>query len=114
MGQAVASEHLSDVHVRAKVAEALAEDLGDPPRDPTTESIVPEDLHAEALLLARSEGVLAGMFVAAEGFRQLDTPIEVKPLIGGGGGGTGGRNPAPNRGAPCGVALGWGGGVTSR
>jgi len=106
MGQAVASEHLSDVHVRAKVAEALAEDLGDPPRDPTTESIVPEDLHAEALLLARSEGVLAGMFVAAEVFRQLDTHIELTPLIEEGGWVTGGQTLARIRGPLRGLLMG--------
>lgn len=76
----VVTEYLTPAYVQSKVAEALAEDLGAPPRDPTTESIVPEGMAAEAILLAKSGGVMAGLLVATEVFRQLDARVEVERI----------------------------------
>ncbi|MFH0778525.1 MAG: carboxylating nicotinate-nucleotide diphosphorylase [Candidatus Eisenbacteria bacterium] len=53
---------------------ALVEDMGG--GDITTMSVVPERLHGAASILAKEEGVLAGLDVAALVFRELDGAIE--------------------------------------
>jgi nicotinate-nucleotide pyrophosphorylase (carboxylating) len=50
------------------VYTALAEDLGDPPRDVTSEATIPADQVDTAELVARAPGVVAGLAVAAEVF----------------------------------------------
>ncbi|HXG55885.1 MAG TPA: carboxylating nicotinate-nucleotide diphosphorylase [Vicinamibacterales bacterium] len=55
---------------REIVRRALAEDLGW--GDVTTEATVDTALRARGVILAKSDGVLAGLAVAAEAFRQLD------------------------------------------
>ena len=52
------------------VQRALDEDVRD--GDVTTEAIVPADVQARGTFLIKSEGVLAGLDVAFEVFRQLD------------------------------------------
>jgi nicotinate-nucleotide pyrophosphorylase (carboxylating) len=47
---------------------ALAEDLGDPPRDVTSEATIPADQVDTAELVARAPGVVAGLAVATEVF----------------------------------------------
>jgi nicotinate-nucleotide pyrophosphorylase (carboxylating) len=68
---------LSFPDVKLRIREALAEDLGPRQLDATTFSLVPPDGTAKAHLVAREEGVLAGGFVAAEVFRQMDASIKV-------------------------------------
>ncbi len=55
---------------RDLVRRALDEDVGD--GDVTTDAIVPADVQARGTFLIKSEGVLAGLDVAFEVFRQLD------------------------------------------
>jgi nicotinate-nucleotide pyrophosphorylase (carboxylating) len=55
---------------RDLVRRALQEDVRD--GDVTTEAIVPADVQARGTFLIKSEGVLAGLEVAFEVFRQLD------------------------------------------
>ena len=55
---------------REVVRRALAEDLGW--GDVTTEAIVPAELRARGIVLAKSSCVIAGLDVAAETFAQLD------------------------------------------
>jgi nicotinate-nucleotide pyrophosphorylase (carboxylating) len=55
---------------RDLVRRALEEDVRD--GDVTTEAIVPADVQARGTFLIKSEGVLAGLEVAFEVFRQLD------------------------------------------
>ena len=55
---------------REIVRRALAEDLGW--GDVTTEAVVPSDLRARGIILAKSSCVIAGLEVAAEAFSQLD------------------------------------------
>jgi len=55
---------------RDLVRHALEEDVRD--GDVTTEAIVPADLQARGTFVIKSEGVLAGLEVAFEVFRQLD------------------------------------------
>jgi len=50
------------------VHTALAEDLGDPPRDVTSEATIPEDQVDTAEIVARAPGVVAGLPVAARVF----------------------------------------------
>jgi nicotinate-nucleotide pyrophosphorylase (carboxylating) len=60
------------------VARALAEDVG--PGDVTTAACVPADVRARGRIVARKPGVLCGLAVAEEVFRQVDpeTRFEAK------------------------------------
>jgi len=62
-----------------KVWEALDEDAAD--RDVTTAAIVPDDLWAEADLLAGADGVVAGLDAAEEAFVQVDGDAEFDALV---------------------------------
>jgi nicotinate-nucleotide pyrophosphorylase (carboxylating) len=55
---------------------ALEEDL--PAGDITTEAIVPPELAVRAVFLAKEDGVLAGIEVAARVFRKIDPGIDFK------------------------------------
>ena len=55
------------------VRRALVEDLGT--GDVTSEAVIPAGLEAEALVVAREPGVLAGLPVAQEVFRQVDPTV---------------------------------------
>ncbi len=70
---------LTRTYLEAKVREALDEDLGPRRRDVTTEAVVPPGLQAESSLVVRAEGVVAGLPVAAEVFRQVDARIVFEP-----------------------------------
>jgi nicotinate-nucleotide pyrophosphorylase (carboxylating) len=66
---------LTPEYLRTKVAEALAEDLGPEGHDVTTESVVPAASIAKAQLVSKEAGVVAGLLVAEEVFRQVDPRI---------------------------------------
>ncbi|HEY1333586.1 MAG TPA: carboxylating nicotinate-nucleotide diphosphorylase, partial [Myxococcaceae bacterium] len=57
-----------DAETRELVARALLEDLG--PGDVTAEAVVPDDATGHALITQKEPGVLFGLDVAAEVFRQ--------------------------------------------
>jgi nicotinate-nucleotide pyrophosphorylase (carboxylating) len=57
---------------------ALHEDIGT--GDITTENLVPENLRNNAIMVAKSEGVLAGLEVAEKVFHKLDEYLEWKPI----------------------------------
>ncbi|GAA2914248.1 nicotinate-nucleotide diphosphorylase (carboxylating) [Actinoplanes cyaneus] len=59
---------LDFAEVQRIVLTALAEDLGDPPRDVTSEATIPAGQVDTAELVARADGVVAGLPVAAEVF----------------------------------------------
>ena len=59
---------LDPVAVERIVHSALAEDLGDPPRDVTSEATIPAAQVDTAELVARAPGVVAGLPVAAQVF----------------------------------------------
>jgi nicotinate-nucleotide pyrophosphorylase (carboxylating) len=59
---------LDPAQVRRLVHTALTEDLGDPPRDVTSEATIPAEQTDTAELVARAPGVVAGLAVAAEVF----------------------------------------------
>src|SRR6058998_1817349 len=58
------------------IAAALKEDIGD--GDITTDSFVPETLHATGRIIAREKAVVAGTGAAAEVFRQIDPATDVQ------------------------------------
>ncbi len=62
------SEGLDLAQVERIVHTALGEDLGDPPRDVTSEATIPADQVDTAELVARAPGVVAGLPVAAHVF----------------------------------------------
>jgi len=62
------------------IRRALAEDVGRA-GDITSAAIVPENTSAEATLVARRSGVIAGMDLAALAFRRVDETIVVEMLV---------------------------------
>ncbi len=67
---------------RELVRRALAEDFGW--GDVTTEALVGRDQKARAVIVAKSPGVIAGLDIACEAFRQLDPGIMVRNFHGDG------------------------------
>lgn len=63
-----------DKEMDSLIEMALREDL--PQGDITSESVIPADSVTEAFLLAKEEGVLAGMEVAARVFQKIDPSVE--------------------------------------
>jgi nicotinate-nucleotide pyrophosphorylase (carboxylating) len=57
------------------IRRALAEDVGD--GDLTTEAVVPEDARARGTVIAKQQGVVAGLEAAAAVFGELDPAVEV-------------------------------------
>lgn len=62
------------------ITDALAEDLGRT-GDITTNAIVPSGKKAKAFLLAKDDGVIAGLEVAKAVFKKLDSKIKWKSLV---------------------------------
>jgi len=65
--------HPFKLSVQAAVANALAEDIGT--GDVTTRAVVAPDTRAHAILLAKQAGVICGMDVAREAFRQTGVVV---------------------------------------
>ncbi|GGE20488.1 nicotinate-nucleotide diphosphorylase (carboxylating) [Marinithermofilum abyssi] len=64
---------MNRMHLRQFVRESLNEDIGF--GDWTTEALVGEDHRSRAVLLAKEEGVTAGLAVAEAVFRELDPAV---------------------------------------
>jgi nicotinate-nucleotide pyrophosphorylase (carboxylating) len=62
------------------IERALAEDLADA-GDVTTDAIVPSDRTADATVVARAEGRIAGLFVAERVFRRLDPDVRFETRL---------------------------------
>lgn len=60
------------------VKDALSEDIAS--GDVTTEALIPSDLRGKASILVKRDGVLAGIDVAREVFRQIDRSLRFKAL----------------------------------
>jgi nicotinate-nucleotide pyrophosphorylase (carboxylating) len=65
--------------IRSTVERALAEDLG--MGDITTDSLIPPDIRGLATIVAKVPGVIAGLGVALEVFRQVDPSVETRVLM---------------------------------
>lgn len=62
---------------------ALREDIGT--GDITSESTIPEDIMAKAVILSKDEGILAGIDIADEVFHKIDPDINFNKLVSDGG-----------------------------
>jgi len=58
---------------------ALREDIGT--GDVTSESTIPENVMAKAVILSKDEGIIAGLDIAGEVFRKIDPDIDYKKLV---------------------------------
>lgn len=65
----------------AFIASTLAEDLGDPPRDVTSESVIPQDARFIGVMDSRDAVTIAGLPIAEAFFRTLDPDAEVEILV---------------------------------
>ena len=65
--------------INEAIKNALNEDLSG--GDATTDALVPEDLKGQAVILIKEEGVLAGIEIARQVFRQVDQAVEMEVLI---------------------------------
>ncbi|MFC1994647.1 carboxylating nicotinate-nucleotide diphosphorylase [Chloroflexota bacterium] len=65
--------------IDALIESALAEDQV--ARDVTTEALLPAGLQASASLLAKADGVLAGVVVAARVFHKVDPALKVEAFL---------------------------------
>ena len=61
------------------IDRALAEDLHS--GDPTTDTLVPADLRGRAGVVAKAQGVLAGVDVCLAVFRRVDRTLEARALL---------------------------------
>jgi nicotinate-nucleotide pyrophosphorylase (carboxylating) len=66
---------LSEDEIRPLVSQALAEDVG--PGDVTTESVVPADATATALMVAREPLVVAGLALAEAAFGERSGAVKI-------------------------------------
>ena len=73
---------LDGFELDAFVAATLAEDLGTPPRDVTSESVIPADARFAGVMDSRDAIVVAGLPIAEAFFRSLDPAIEIELLAG--------------------------------
>jgi nicotinate-nucleotide pyrophosphorylase (carboxylating) len=78
--RAVLDARLPPPLVTAAVAAALAEDLG-LVGDITTDATIPPETIAKGRFVVRKGGVVSGLAVAAEAFRQLDTSVTFEALV---------------------------------
>lgn len=65
--------------IRDLLEMALREDIGT--GDITSESVVPADARAVGTIKAKSDGIIAGLDVAAEIFRMLDPEVSFRKLV---------------------------------
>ncbi len=61
------------------IRRALKEDTGR--RDVTTELLIPEDKFIRAVLLAKEDGIVCGLDIAALTFRLKDSRVKFRPLV---------------------------------
>jgi nicotinate-nucleotide pyrophosphorylase (carboxylating) len=73
--KAVRFEMLEPGAYRELVRRALAEDVGS--GDITTDATIKPEQQAHAVILAKSQCVIAGLDVATEAFRQLDPAVQI-------------------------------------
>lgn len=63
------------------VRETLAEDLGEPPRDVTSEAVIPAEARFAGVMDSRDAIVVAGLPLAEAFFRALDPSVEIELLV---------------------------------
>lgn len=70
---------LTLIGLDAIVALAIAEDLGT--GDVTGEAIIPADIRCTAAVVAKQDGVVAGIGLLEHVYRTIDPEVEVTPLV---------------------------------
>ena len=71
---------LNPLLIGKAVSEALIEDLGRA-GDITSQAIIPADKQAVAVIASRKVGVISGLPLALEAFRQIDPSVKVELLV---------------------------------
>jgi len=61
------------------IERAIAEDIG--PGDVTSEAILPADLHLRGLIVAKAQGIIAGLPIAEAVFARVDPSIGFTPHV---------------------------------
>jgi nicotinate-nucleotide pyrophosphorylase (carboxylating) len=89
------------LEIRDVVARALTEDLGK--RDITTDSLITGRQQGTGIIIARKEGILAGIDVAGEVFRQVDPKLKMELILQDGAGLESGTEIAKVSGAIAGI-----------
>jgi nicotinate-nucleotide pyrophosphorylase (carboxylating) len=69
----------TNLHIEDVIDRALAEDLAK--GDVTTEALIPVDRQGTGLMVARKEGVLAGVNVTKQVFHRVDPELKVEFLL---------------------------------
>lgn len=72
---------LAGFDLDAFVAATLAEDLGSPPRDVTSDAVIPADARFAGVMDSRDAIVVAGMEIAEAFFRALDPDVRIDRLV---------------------------------
>jgi nicotinate-nucleotide pyrophosphorylase (carboxylating) len=80
MSEATSSLDLPPLLVEQAVAAALDEDLGQA-GDITTDAIIPPDARGKAAIIAREEGIVAGLDLAETAFRILDPEVKFTRVV---------------------------------
>lgn len=70
---------MSNDYLKNFISNALVEDVGD--GDHSSQSCIPANAEGKMQLLVKEPGVLAGVEVAFEVFRQLQPDIQISPLL---------------------------------
>ena len=71
---------ISNFDLDAFVRATLAEDLGPPGRDVTSESVIPADVRFDGVMDSRDAIIVAGLPIAVAFFRALDPTMEIEIL----------------------------------
>ena len=71
-------EYVTDEFLERFIAEAIKEDIGE--GDHSSLSTIPEGLEGKANLHIKEDGIIAGLELAEEIFRQIDSKLEVRFL----------------------------------
>jgi nicotinate-nucleotide pyrophosphorylase (carboxylating) len=69
----------NELQAEEAIDRALAEDLGK--GDVTTEALIPNDQQGRGFIVAKKEGILAGINIAKQAFHRVDPELKVELLI---------------------------------
>ncbi|MGQ1891989.1 carboxylating nicotinate-nucleotide diphosphorylase [Thermophagus sp. OGC60D27] len=73
---------MNDEYLKSFIINALKEDVGD--GDHSSQACIPSEAEGKVQLLVKEAGVLAGVEVAFDVFRHLQSDIEIHPILGDG------------------------------
>jgi nicotinate-nucleotide pyrophosphorylase (carboxylating) len=74
----VKPEYVTDEYLKRFIAQAIKEDIGE--GDHSSLSTIPENLEGKANLIIKEDGIIAGLELAEEIFRQIDSDLKVNFL----------------------------------